>query len=115
MIIASDQLCQILDLYERGLFLQAYTLAVALGPLHEWQGTEARLLAGRLAMQLGAPRLGRRLHRLAWREDPKHLETRYYRARHRMERSGPLATWELLRREGDLTGATPEQQAIWLA
>src|SRR5436305_166144 len=101
MTIAPHSLTQVLDLYERGLYLQAYTLAQSLGPLEQWEGTDAQILAGRLAIQLGGRRLQKRLHRRAWREDRTHPEARYYRARIRLEQSGPLAAWEMLRGEGD--------------
>jgi len=42
-------LARVRELYHGGLLLQAYTAAQQLGPLHTWQGTAARLLAGRLA------------------------------------------------------------------
>src|SRR2546428_13962783 len=63
MTIAPHSLTQVLDLYERGLYLQAYTLAQSLGPLEQWEGTDAQVLAGRLAVQLGGRRLQKRLHR----------------------------------------------------
>jgi cellulose synthase operon protein C len=115
MTIVPDQLHRILDLYEQGLYVQAYAISQELGPLAEWHGTDARLVAGRLAAQVGAPRLARRLHRLAWREDRAHPEACYYRARARLEHSGPLAAWEFLRRRGDLPEAPVDLRGNWLA
>ena len=88
-------------------------MAQSLGPLEQWEGTDAQVLAGRLAVQLGGRRVQKRLHRRAWREDRTHPEARYYRARIRLEQSGPLAAWELFRREGELPEAAPEIRAIW--
>ena len=74
----SSDLRQLIDLYERGLYLQAYALAQRFGPLESWRGTGPRVFAGRLAVHLGAGRLGRGLHLRAYRNDPKHPEARYY-------------------------------------
>src|SRR5690242_3470124 len=83
---------EVRDLYERGLYVQAYRRGEeAFGPLRTWAGTDARVMAGRLAMQLGDMRLGRRLHSAAWRQDRTHPEACYYRASALLERRGPLA------------------------
>ena len=49
-----EKLHEIQDLYENGLTLKAWAVAQECGPLREWKGTPARILAGRLAGQLGA-------------------------------------------------------------
>jgi tetratricopeptide (TPR) repeat protein len=115
MEIAPRELDRVRELYQRGLCLQAYHLAQALGPLREWTTTDARILAGRLAVNLGAPRLAAWHHMLAWRKDPEHFEACYYYAQTLLYRRGPLASWQLFRRRGDLPGAAPELQADWLA
>jgi tetratricopeptide (TPR) repeat protein len=66
-------------------------------------------------MQLGAPRLGRRLHALAFRESPAYPEAVYYQARFRMERFGPLAAWQFTRQHTDWSEASPEVRADWFA
>ena len=73
------------------------------------------MLAGRLAMNVGAPHLGRVLHMLAWREHPRDPAAQYYYARAIFERRGPLPAWEFLQKQGDLTGATATQRADWLS
>src|SRR5690242_18246775 len=100
MVVADVQLDQVLELYLSGRMLRAYEAAQALGPLHTWRGATARVLAGRLAMNLGAPRLGHVLHRLAYRDDSGHPEAIYYNARAVFGTRGPLAAWELLQRTG---------------
>ena len=60
MIVGTDQLDQILDLYHQGKILRAYDAAQAIGPMTQWQGAAARIVAGRQTMNLGAPKLGRR-------------------------------------------------------
>jgi len=64
-----ETLRQVEDLYEQGRYLSAFDAGRALGPLSTWPGTEGRILAGRLAANLGAPRLAQALCRLAWRAD----------------------------------------------
>ena len=85
MEIAANELAPVLDLYSRGLYRQAYEQAAALAPLAEWEGTAPRLLAGRLARQVGAPRLSRWHFVKAYRGQPTHPEAIYYQARHLME------------------------------
>src|SRR3954468_4622126 len=101
MDIAPADLTPIRELYGLGRYRQAFDAAAAFGPIREWAGTAARLLGGRLAIQLGAPALGRRLHLLAFRSPPGHPEAIYYHARYRLERFGPFATWQFLRNHPD--------------
>ncbi|HSZ57878.1 MAG TPA: tetratricopeptide repeat protein [Tepidisphaeraceae bacterium] len=94
---------------------RALAEAQAIAPLPQWRGAAGRVLAGRLANNLGAPRLGRILHRLAHREDPADPEALYYNTYAILERRGPLAALELMERYGDLPEAPPETQADWLS
>jgi hypothetical protein len=115
MDIAPADLARVRELYSLGHYRRAYEVAVALGPLRQWEGTAARLIGGRLAIQLAAPRLGRRMHLAAFRATPAHPEAIYYHARYRMERFGPLSTWRFMREHSDWSVASPELQADWVA
>lgn len=115
MDLAPADLTRIRELYSQGYYRRAYDAAMAVGPIRQWTGTAARLIGGRLAIQLGAPILGRRLHLLAYRASPAYPEAIYYHARYRMERFGPLATWEFMRRHPDWSDSPPEMHADWLA
>src|SRR5262245_53822519 len=115
MEIASAELAPIRELYGRSLYLQAYRHADRFGPLSEWSNTAARLLGGRLAIQLGGPRLGRWLHLRAYRDTPTYPEAIYYYARYRLEKYGPLGTWQFLRQHPDWNDAPPELRADWFA
>jgi cellulose synthase operon protein C len=106
---------QVRRLYGRGLCLEAYQLSQRIGPLQNWTGTAARLLAGRLAMNTGAARLGHWLHTRAYREAPQDPGARYYRARALLERRGPLAAWQFLKRIGPMPEAAAPVQSDWLA
>ncbi|MCW8141062.1 MAG: hypothetical protein KIT58_19340, partial [Planctomycetota bacterium] len=58
------------EAYGRGDYLHAWDLAQAIGPLEAWRGPAGRVMAGRLAFNLGGDRRGTRLHLRAWREHP---------------------------------------------
>src|SRR5918999_5714166 len=87
---------RIRELYHQGRYRTALAAGAAFGPVRTWPGPAARLLAGRLAIQLGAPRTGRRLHLAAFRQSPAYLEAVYYHARHRLEQFGPWSCWRVL-------------------
>jgi tetratricopeptide (TPR) repeat protein len=113
--VESHHLCEIRDLYGKGLCLQAYALAQKFGPLDQWTGTPARILAGRLAANLGAPRLSYRLHLQAYRDDPEDPEARYYYVRTVAGRRGPFPAWKVLHQHGELPGASPALRSDWMA
>jgi predicted Zn-dependent protease len=115
MELTPADLTRIRDLYGRGLYRQALAAGEGFGPPRAWAGPAARLLAGRLAIQLGAPKLGKRLHLVALRESPAHLEAVYYHARYRLEQFGPLACWRFVREHPDWSDAPPELRADWQA
>lgn len=91
--VSKEALAPILALFEQGLYVQAYALSQELGPLASWRGSAGRVVAGRLSMALGAVRMGRLIHRLAWREHPDDIETVLYAAYAMHARLGP---WETL-------------------
>lgn len=109
------QLEPIQALYDQGLFVRALSAATeALGPPRHWRGTPGRILAGRLAHQLGAPRLGRAMHYLAHREAPNDARALYYHALSLWERRGPLVAWELASAKGELPEETgDEDRSDW--
>ena len=115
MDIAPADLTHVRELYAQGRYRRAYDAAVALGPLRAWSGTAARLIGGRLAIQLAAPKLGRRMHLAAFRATPGHPEAIYYHARYRTERFGPLSAWRFMRDHPDWSDAPPELHADWIA
>ncbi|MDY3558737.1 hypothetical protein R5W23_005894 [Gemmata sp. JC673] len=115
MEIAPADLTRVRELYTQGYYRRAYDVVTAWGPLREWSGTAARLIGGRLAIQLGGPKLGRQMHLAAFRATPAHPEAIYYHARYRMERFGPLSTWRFMRKHPDWSDAPPELHADWLA
>lgn len=115
MEIALADLARVRELYHSGHYLSAHGAAEAVAPLRDWSGPAARLLAGRLAIQLGAPKLGRRLHLVAFRESHAYPEALYYHARYRLERFGPFSAWRFMRNHPDWSDAGPDLHADWLA
>lgn len=113
MFISTTELAPIKELYNRGLYLQAFDRALQLGPLAQWEGTDARLLAGRLAIMLGAPKLARKLHLRAWRDDPQHAEAIYYYTRAVWDWRGPWRAWLFARQFDELPNADALMQADW--
>src|SRR5262245_36188333 len=84
------------ELYERGEYLAAWRSGVEAAPLVEWPATRGRLLAGRIAYRLGAPRLGCALHLRARRADPSSLEALCYHASALLVRNRVLEALEEL-------------------
>src|SRR5437870_4682796 len=91
--VTPDQLQRILALYEQGLYVQAYQVATQIGPLDQWRGTDARIVAGRLAGNLGSTRLGDWHFLHAWRQDKKSPDALWFYVRALMAVRGPLAAW----------------------
>src|ERR1700687_447393 len=98
---AESLLEQVQSLYEQGLYLQAHTLAERNLPLRQWEGTVGRILAGRLAGNLGGNRLANAYFVCAWRENPSDPLANQFRARVLLERHGPLAAWNAVREVDD--------------
>ena len=113
MTTQRDVLRRVEDLYEQGQYVKAFEAGKALGPVKAWPGTEGRILGGRLAQNLGAPRLGRALFRLAWRADPKCPKACYYYGNAAIARFGPLPAWKFLKGVGGLPEASPAVRANW--
>lgn len=115
-IIPPEELAPLRALYEQGKYLTAYEQGlVTFGPLQEWVGTSARILAGRIIGNVGAPRVGQNLHILAYRHDPKHPGARYSYARVLLDRKGPLAAARFLKKCGDLPDTEETPHAEWYA
>ncbi len=113
-IIAPDKLAEIQALYDRGLYLQAHRASLPFGDYRHWSGTQARLLAGRLATNLGGHQLCHILHWLAWRENKTDPDLIAYRCHSILERRGPLAAYEFLERFPAVESSDHEARLHWL-
>lgn len=114
-LVTAEHRREVIALYDRGLYLQAYRLAESRAPLKDWRGADARILAGRLAGNLGSQRLGNWHHIHAYRQDPTHAEACWYYGNYLANCRGPLTSWRFLRQVGTLEGAPIELRAPWLA
>lgn len=115
-VVNREELCQqIRSTYDAGRYVQAYEMGrAAWGQAADWPGTDARVLALRLAANLGAPRLADWLTRLAYRGQPDHAEALYYEGRRVGRRRGPYAGYRWLRARGEFpANATAEVRASW--
>ncbi|MEZ6142885.1 MAG: tetratricopeptide repeat protein [Zavarzinella sp.] len=117
MEVTTSDLLPIREKYSQGMYLQAYELSKQFGPLEQWENTPARLMGGRIAIQLGGNRLGRKMHLQAWKDTPTYPEAIYYHARYRLEQFGPFACWNFMRTftEDDWSIAPPDIRADWYA
>jgi tetratricopeptide (TPR) repeat protein len=113
--LTAEQRRAVFDLYDQGLYLQAFRLGESFAPLRCWRGTEARILAGRMTGNLGSQRLGDWHFIHAYRGDPTHPDACWYFANFLAGRKGPLPAWRFLRKVGALDGAPPESRSHWLA
>jgi len=118
MLISPSLFAPVIELYDQSMYVRAYHAAQQIAPLEEWEGTSARLLAGRLAATVGSPKLGQKLQLLAYRHDPNDWEARYYYARKVLQYRGALEAWQFLERHDNdqtLLAASPKIHSDWLA
>jgi hypothetical protein len=115
MLVDSQNLQAVLDLYMQGQMVRAYETATAIAPVKEWRGAAARVMAGRLAMNLGAPNLGQVLHVLAYRESPDDPQAAYYYALALSARRGPLPAWDFLKAWATLHETSDDIRPDWLS
>src|SRR5262245_58372204 len=73
-----EMFLRIQGLYDEGACLKAYELGNAKRPLQQWRGADAAILAGRIALNLGASRLAFRQHVRAFHDAPERLKTQAY-------------------------------------
>ncbi len=108
------ELAHIQSLYDRGRLYEAYRATVHLAPLRQWRDPEARVLGGRLAHHLGAPKLADGLMLLAWRRSPENVQARYFGIHALLSRRGPVEALDAIDRY-----PTPQDNATihaeWLA
>ena len=111
-----DQIAQLEGYYRKGLYLQAYKQTSDLGHIKDWRGEKGRILAGRLAYNLGGQRLGYLLHYRAWKEHPESGEAIYFYARALATVRGSYRALRFIRETGDLPENTSkERKAEWRA
>ena len=113
MLIPSDDLHEIDQLQEANLNLQAYERAKRFGPLAEWRGAEAVLLASHIAYALGAPELSARLTSRAWHTDKTDPKAIFYYAAEILQGRGPLAALLFMRKFPDFNARNARVACWW--
>ncbi len=113
MQISLEQVEPVLKLYNAGLYLQAYQKSQHIAPLPQWRSTAGRIMAGRLAGNLGSSQLGKILHYRAYREDPDAPEAWYYYAHVLLNQHGPLDAWQFIRAHAMPDCAPAELRSNW--
>jgi cellulose synthase operon protein C len=111
----SHLLERVKELHERGLSLRAFEASLPLGPIHQWKGAPARILAGRILSHLGADRLANAVLIRAWRENPSNALACYYHARTILTNRGAPPAWRFVRTIGLLDDAPEPIRSDWLA
>lgn len=89
---------------------ESWQHAQQIGPLRQWTGTRARVIGSWIANSLGAPKLARTLHTLAWRNDKTDAEAAACRAHELFHDFGPLAAREFLNRLPPTVPHRPEAE-----
>jgi tetratricopeptide (TPR) repeat protein len=116
VVVPAPKLLDARVLYEAGKNRDAYNLLQAFGDFSEFAGNETRLLAGYLARQLGAPRLGRSIHLRVWRSSPLNAEAQAAGFSALAEGRDLFSVWKQLREaevpDGPKAGASAQQ--LWL-
>ena len=110
------KLADLQDLYERGLYLQLYQQGLSWGALPQWSGIGPRVLASRLANQIGAPRLAKWILRQLHREAPHDPDVRYCYTYLLLGYVGPYETWRRINETPELgPDANDEIRSSWYA
>lgn len=115
IFVTSHQLDGVLKLYEQGLFLQAFNVAETIGPLVAWRGSAARVLAGRLAGNLGSHRIASWHFIHAHRTDRRDPEAMWFFVRYLLGRHGFYAAWRFVQTHEFPADASPTLRSHWLS
>jgi tetratricopeptide (TPR) repeat protein len=94
--VSNKQITKIKAQLDRGLFLKAYEESRHIGPIAEWDGTDACICAGRLALNLGGQKLSHILFRRSYRRYPESLKAYTYELQRTHESYGPVAALRFL-------------------
>jgi cellulose synthase operon protein C len=118
--VRSDSLAAIQADYDQGLYLRAYQTVTQGRSLTQWIATTsdpiaAQVLAGRIAAQVGAPRLGRKLHLQVGRQAAHIPVAAYFYTQALISTQGLLKAWQFAQNWVVPTDITPRAQAEWWA
>ncbi len=103
----------VLHLYEEGQILSAWEAGQSAGDLRHWPAPSARILASRLANQLGNERLAGLLQVRTYRAHPLDPEAQYFYVSHIHRRRGALAAWERRTAIGPPSDEEPRARGLY--
>ncbi len=103
------------EAYERGKVLDALRRAEQSAPLKDWRGVEGCVLAARIAVNCGAPRLESRLSVRVWRAAPNSAAAQLQYGYEFSEQRGAAAFLMAVRGWPETPDATPDDVAEMLA
>ena len=115
-VVPAGNLLEARAFFEKGKNRDAFEVLKPFGEFKDFAGTEARLLGGDIARNLGAPRLGRYLHFRAWRSARNSLEAQAAGLNALLDVGGIYAVWRRLR-QLELSAETSRgtgAQPLWL-
>lgn len=92
----ADAVQFVMEVYERGLTVDALRRAESIAPLRSWRGASGCALAARIAANAGAPGLATWLAVRARRRHPNSAEALAQYSYELLSRRGPLALWSAL-------------------
>ncbi len=112
VILTPEMLARVQSLYDKGLCRQAFELGSAVSGIHLWRGTDACILAGRIALNLGATQLAFRQHIRAFQATPTRVRAQAYYLEVFLAMRGPVFAWEKFRQfERDIKPSSEQDQA----
>jgi tetratricopeptide (TPR) repeat protein len=96
--LSPELLARMQSLYDAGCCRKAFALGNSSVPIHQWRGMDACILAGRIALNLGATRLAFRQHVRAFHSAPESIRAQAYYLETLLAMRGPVPAWEKFRR-----------------
>ncbi len=117
-LTAADEqrLLEMNQLYDQGLYLQAYELGRAWGEVQHWPEPGGLVMGSRLAHHLGGGRLSDWLIRRAYRNSPHDGEALYFYAYAVLRRSGPYRAWRWMLGHSELPESmSADLRSSWYA
>lgn len=101
----------VFETYERGFAVDAWKRAEAIGPLSEWRGTRACIVAARIAAHTGAGSLALKLAARGWKRDRDNAAAVVQYGYEVLGFRGALRVWELLSAWTEVADARKEDVA----
>lgn len=112
MTLNPQDLAPVSRLFEEGKCFTAYKASLQFGPLRDWGGPDAMVLAGRIAYQVGSPRLSDALHLRVGRLYPDHFDAMRFHTYSVLHLRGAVVAWGCLDRLARLATSRKERRDL---